>query len=1032
MRRVELHPRRSQRIRITDSVIARAKQEVKGARINPFQLPDVPPGVIPDGVSGIAMDDNAPIANANAWAGQQIIGAAFSGGLAYASAYSEGLAFPGYAFLSELAQRPEYRRMSETLAMEMTRKWIELQSTDDVDKTKEIKELTDALDNFCVRDAFRKCVELDGFFGRSHLYIDTGSTDDRTELKQNLGNGRDGASRTKVTKGGIQGFIPVEPVWTYPTNYDSIDPLKKDWYNPKTWFVMGKEVHKSRLLKFVGREVPDLLKPAYSFGGLSMSQMAMPYVNNWLRTRQSVADIIHSFSVFVLKTDLSETLMQGGQELYQRAEFFNLIRDNKGLMMIDKDAEDFINVSATLGTLDALQAQTQEHMACLVAGTLVETNRGQIPIEEVTTNDKVMTRQGFMSVKWSGKTGETDRLIEIYSGGNVIRCTSEHPIWSESTNEFVNAGNVTRSHRLLVRNIVQENMDGRSRGVVVGGEEPRRGITAISKVADYSIASFGKRIAAQFRKVMKSIIRTKITGQTIPWVTSNLLHVPNMWNWMGAKAACSNANMFGNVKFVESNFESRILPQDFVRIDANTFLENANQYFSTNNASVVGKFLQRAVAAMGVLVHNFVPKNVGNVSDFMGMFQTLISFHNRDIGKSAAHTKNNADVVEKNLWQNSIEPGSVPIDACGASVTVVRTRNMSRKVTVYNLEVCGPPEFFANGILVHNSVSGIPIVKLLGIQPAGLNASSEGELRTFYDWILAMQEKMIRPNLTIVLDFLMLHLWGKVDPQITFSFKPLFALSEKEVAELRKTEAETGKGLVETGIVSPLEERKRLAADPESPYASINVEDVPDLREEEEQGLEPHAGAAKLAEGAGEEQGEIDVPNRGAQGAEPRPGGPDTHGVGENDDEADDSEPYEDGELRPDYIDGENPLEQGAAMRDGQPDHAGRGSPKNRKIAEQALALRERPGYKGELNSDYLEDENPLLGKNPLSGKNPVAGKNQLSESTLLRDRAAQRNAANPDRSEDEPPNNRQTKKDAVGNEDDEIGKFATDGKRKK
>ena len=693
MRRVELHPRRSQRIRITDSVIARAKQEVKGARINPFQLPEVPPGVIPDGVSGIAMDDNAPIANANAWAGQQIIGAAFSGGLAYASAYSEGLAFPGYAFLSELAQRPEYRRMSETLAMEMTRKWIELQSTDDVDKTKEIKELTDALDNFCVRDAFRKCVELDGFFGRSHLYIDTGSTDDRTELKRNLGNGRDGASRTKITKGSIQGFIPVEPVWTYPTNYDSIDPLKKDWYNPKTWFVMGKEVHKSRLLKFVGREVPDLLKPAYSFGGLSMSQMAMPYVNNWLRTRQSVADIIHSFSVFVLKTDLSETLMQGGQELYQRAEFFNLIRDNKGLMMIDKDAEDFQNVSASLGSLDALQAQTQEHMA---------------------------------------------------------------------------------------------------------------------------------------------------------------------------------------------------------------------------------------------------------------------------------------------------------------------------------------------------SVSGIPIVKLLGIQPAGLNASSEGELRTFYDWVLAMQEKMIRPNLTIILDFIMLHLWGKVDPQITFSFKPLFALSEKEVAELRKTEAETGKGLVETGIVSPLEERKRLAADPESPYASINVEDVPDLREEEEAGLEPHAGAAKLAEGAGEEQGEIDVPNRGAPGAEPHMGGPDTHGVGENDDEADDSEPYEDGELRPGYIDGENPLEQGAAMRDGQPDHAGRGSPKNRKIAEQALALRERPGYKGELNSDYLEDENPLLGKNPLSGKNPVAGKNRLSESTLLRDRAAQRNAANPDRSEDEPPNNRQTKKDAVGNEDDEIGKFATDGKRKK
>jgi hypothetical protein len=39
--------------------------------------------------------------------------------------------------------------------------------------------------------------------------------------------------------------------------------------------------------------------------------MAKPYVDIWLTTRQSVADLIHSFSVMVLMTDLS-TLMQPG------------------------------------------------------------------------------------------------------------------------------------------------------------------------------------------------------------------------------------------------------------------------------------------------------------------------------------------------------------------------------------------------------------------------------------------------------------------------------------------------------------------------------------------------------------------------------------------------------------------------------------------------------------------------------------------------------------------------------------------------
>src|SRR5262249_14804877 len=149
-------------------------------------------------------------------------------------------------------------------------------------------------------------------------------------------------------KGMLRGFKPVEPVWTYPTNYDSIDPLTDDWYDPKTWFVMGKEIHKTRLLRFVGREVPDLLKPAYSFGGLSMSQMAMPYVNNWLRTRQSVADIINAFSVFNLKTNLSESLQVGGEILNERMEIFNNFRDNKGVFLTDKEMEDFANISAPL------------------------------------------------------------------------------------------------------------------------------------------------------------------------------------------------------------------------------------------------------------------------------------------------------------------------------------------------------------------------------------------------------------------------------------------------------------------------------------------------------------------------------------------------------------------------------------------------------------------------------------------------------------------------------------------------------------
>ena len=64
-----------------------------------------------------------------------------------------------------------------------------------------------------------------------------------------------------------------KPTWSYPGVYNSSDPLAEDFYKPHTWYVFGKEVHRSRFLTLLSREVPDMLKPAYSFGGISMSQL---------------------------------------------------------------------------------------------------------------------------------------------------------------------------------------------------------------------------------------------------------------------------------------------------------------------------------------------------------------------------------------------------------------------------------------------------------------------------------------------------------------------------------------------------------------------------------------------------------------------------------------------------------------------------------------------------------------------------------------------------------------------------------------
>lgn len=274
--------------------------------------------------------------------------------------------FRGYPYLALLSQRPEFRKMSEIIAQEMTRKWIKLISSGDDDKSEKIGKLEAAMRRYHLQEKFQKMAEWDGFFGRGQLYIDlkmpggTGDvSDDPDELQIALIR-----TAAKIPKGSLKGFNAIEPVWTYPGPYNSDNPLKDDFYQPKCWYVMGKTVHRSRLLTFISREMPDLLKAAYNFGGISLSQMAEPYVDNWIRTRDSVGDVVHSFTINGISTDMSATLTGGnGDDIFSRLQLFNNMRDNRGALVLDKEREEFFQFNTPLAGLDDLQAQAQEQQS---------------------------------------------------------------------------------------------------------------------------------------------------------------------------------------------------------------------------------------------------------------------------------------------------------------------------------------------------------------------------------------------------------------------------------------------------------------------------------------------------------------------------------------------------------------------------------------------------------------------------------------------------------------------------------------------
>lgn len=71
--------------------------------------------------------------------------------------------------------------------------------------------------------------------------------------------------------------------------------------------------------------------------------------------------------------------------------------------------------------------------ACLVRGTLITTSAGQMPIEDVLPGMLVLTRRGWRAVKKSWKTKEVSEVVTVYfSDGSSLTGTDDHRVWTQN------------------------------------------------------------------------------------------------------------------------------------------------------------------------------------------------------------------------------------------------------------------------------------------------------------------------------------------------------------------------------------------------------------------------------------------------------------------------------------------------------------------------------------------------------------------------------------------------------------------------
>ena len=92
----------------------------------------------------------------------------------------------------------------------------------------------------------------------------------------------------------------------------------------------------------------------------------------------------------------------------------------------------------------------------------------------------------------------------------------------------------------------------------------------------------------------------------------------------------------------------------------------------------------------------------------------------------------------------------------------------------------GLADCYQQFIMDISGAAEIPVTKLFGRSPSGLNATGESDLQNYYDMIGEKQESILRPILNKLLPPFMVSMFGAVPDDLDFDFNPVSEPSDKE------------------------------------------------------------------------------------------------------------------------------------------------------------------------------------------------------------------------------------------------------------
>lgn len=200
-----------------------------------------------------------------------------------------------------------------------------------------------------------------------------------------------------------------------------------------------------------------------------------------------------------------------------------------------------------------------------------------------------------------------------------------------------------------------------------------------------------------------------------------------------------------------------------------------------------------------------------------------------DLGQLLAST----DSTSQQELYRTIQAQNVLMNNMGLMVMDAADSIESHQYTFGGLAEC-----YQQFIMDIAGAAEIPVTRLFGRSPSGLNATGESDLQNYYEMIAEKQETYLRPIFSKLLPVICMSVFGAVPDDLDFEFDPVAEPSDEQRADLAKTGTDIVVSAVGAGLVSPRTGLKELKQQSErtNVWTNITDEDIEKASDEIDQG----------------------------------------------------------------------------------------------------------------------------------------------------------------------------------------------------